>query len=66
MLKPTIPSPGDDFSIFGITGKVAYVVPHDDWNWQVEVEVASATGAVEGIFLIIPTDFRTDDGTPAF
>lgn len=65
-LKPTLPSPGDKFSLFGITGTVAFVTAQDDWTWSVEVEVQSAGGSIEGMTILVPTDFRTDNGQPAY
>lgn len=58
MLDPTLPEVGDSFSLFGISGKVAYVEPHSDYVWSVEVEVRNASGYVEGMTILVPTDFR--------
>lgn len=59
-LKPVLPSVGDTFSLFGITGKVADVEPLDDWTSRVEVEVRNNAGYVESMVLLTFCDEDED------
>lgn len=65
-LRPTLPEVGDRSTLFGLTGTVTAVEPQDDWNWAVTIEFVGSFHTSETTTVLLPTDFRTTDGMPAY
>jgi hypothetical protein len=65
-LSPALPMVGDHMTVCGITGTVQTVEPASDWYFSVVLLVTDGGGAGVTMTLVIPTDYRTDDGQAAY
>jgi hypothetical protein len=64
MIKPTLPEINSKVSIFGVDAFVSSIEPENDWAWRVNLASRNALGGDEEWHIILPTDFRTEDGFP--
>lgn len=64
MIKPTLPEINSKVNIFGVDAFVSSIEPEDDWNWRINLASRNALGATEEWAIVLPTDFRTEDGFP--
>lgn len=61
-IKPVLPAINSKVSIFGVSALVSSIEPESDWTWRVNLASVNALGATEEWHLIVPTDYRTEDG----
>lgn len=57
---------GEVVTILGVKAQVVDVVPQDDWHWLVTLESLNAGDRIESWSIVLPTDYRTDNGQSAW
>lgn len=65
MIKPNLPTPGDNVRIMGIEAKVLVVEPQSDYAWRIELSSISVLGSAERWSIELPTDYHTITGRRA-
>jgi hypothetical protein len=61
-IKPSFPSINSSVFIFGVRAYVSSIEPESDWTWRVNLASVNALGGTEEWHVIVPTDYRTEDG----